>query len=342
MLVTAKATDKAGGTASASASATVSSTGVTGVPRFVTNAVTAGQKFIGCSTDTTITPAQVGTMLGTKVGLVREYFQSDQIAAAVSFCNGLKANGQLPVISFKVPNGDWAGVAAGNYRSWVLDVRDKLRALAWPMVVSFHHEPNSDGPAADFRAMYDNELNPQFAPASDLLCVAPILNGFNFIKVNPDAYDWAPRTCKVILYDNYNQWWTDETNITKNFTGASETWRKWSPASQHADILDTIMSWPGVVACGIAEWGVHYEWTTPGKAAGWISDFTALVNARPACFLLSAFQSAANSPRGGWRFDQYTTTAQKQADGTPIANYQPNTERVNAAQPLYAKTIYPS
>lgn len=51
----------------------------------------------------------------------------------------------LPVISFKIPSNDWAGVYAKTYDSDLVTLFNLVQANGNPIVCSFHHEPAGDG-----------------------------------------------------------------------------------------------------------------------------------------------------------------------------------------------------
>lgn len=64
---------------------------------------------------------------------------------------------KFPVLSFKVPGNNWAGMAAGNYDSGLAAIAqaalERKSAGGYPFSVVFHHEPNGDGQAVDWVAM---------------------------------------------------------------------------------------------------------------------------------------------------------------------------------------------
>jgi hypothetical protein len=64
---------------------------------------------------------------------------------------------QFPVLSFKIPGNNWAGMAAGNYDSGLAAIAqvalERADAGHFPFAVVFHHEPNGDGQGVDWVAM---------------------------------------------------------------------------------------------------------------------------------------------------------------------------------------------
>lgn len=300
-----------------------------------------GSKIIGNSLDTSMTQAEFDTMMGTPSAATREYFQPNQITEAVAYCQNAKNEGRLPIISFKLP-GSWRAVANRQHDAWVTEVRDRLFALDMIVWISFHHEPNGNGPALDFTDMYDLCLYPLFKVAKSRLTVAPILNGYAFLAGGGgDPYQWCPKSpdCELVLYDHYNQWWTYDATLVKNFTGGAETINGWRPVKTTLDMARTIIGWGK--ATGIVEWGVHLAYQEPGKSGQYITDFmTGLYEpSLDRCIAAAAFQSRNNSPRGGWRFD-LAFKAVNSGNGSPKPiEYYTDLERVNAAKPLWASTV---
>lgn len=94
--------------------------------------------------------------------------------------------GVYPIISFKVPGNDWAGVAAGRFDSDLdlLCTHLDARAAAGrpPLCVAVHHEPAGDGDLNDWARMQEY-LSNRFAPWKNTFCFTTISNG----------YDWGPK-----------------------------------------------------------------------------------------------------------------------------------------------------
>lgn len=63
------------------------------------------------------------------------------------------SKGLYPILSFKIPNNDWAGVAAGKYDAQLATLKSRLVALNTRVFVALHHEPAGDGTAANWAAM---------------------------------------------------------------------------------------------------------------------------------------------------------------------------------------------
>lgn len=83
--------------------------------------------------------------------------------------------GLYPILSFKIPGNDWAGVAQGKYDTQLATLKQHLVALNAPVFVTLHHEPTTDGTPADYAAMLTHAL-----PLLDtsLVDVGPIGNGW--------------------------------------------------------------------------------------------------------------------------------------------------------------------
>jgi len=97
-----------------------------------------------------------------------------------------ETNGVYPVISFKVPGNDWAGVAAGKFDSDLDLLCSTLDARAAagraPVCIAVHHEPSGDGDLSVWARM-NEYLSNRFAPWNDKFCFTTISNG----------YDWGPQ-----------------------------------------------------------------------------------------------------------------------------------------------------
>jgi hypothetical protein len=100
----------------------------------------------------------------------------DSPSGALQIAAGEVAAGRMPIVSFKVPNNDWAGVAAGKYDAQLRDLTSRLAALKGKVFVTLHHEPVGDGTPANYAAMMEHALPILGAPAS--VEAGPIVNGF--------------------------------------------------------------------------------------------------------------------------------------------------------------------
>jgi len=133
---------------------------------------------------------QAVSLLGTAGpnASVRRAFVSGWItkASVDKWADWAESQGVYPVISFKVPGNNWAGVAAGTYDADldVLCATLDARAVAKraPVCVAVHHEPSGDGDLAVWARMQEY-LSNRFAPWRDVFCFTTISNG----------YDWGPR-----------------------------------------------------------------------------------------------------------------------------------------------------
>jgi len=130
--------------------------------------------------------------------------------SAIRVATSEVAAGRMPVVSFKVPNNDWAGVAAGTYDAQLRDVTARLAALPGQVFVTLHHEPSGDGTPADYSAMLAHALPILGAPTNVL--AGPIVNGFWWSNGNQGLTDaeiaqWLPTNVlavsEVVAADTY-------------------------------------------------------------------------------------------------------------------------------------------
>ncbi|HXH04848.1 MAG TPA: CARDB domain-containing protein [Candidatus Nitrosotenuis sp.] len=87
------------------------------------------------------------------------------------------AKGQYCVISFKVPNNDWAGVNAGKYDQGLEIAKTVARNTSKPFAFGIHHEPTGDGVAREWAAMQEY-LVTYLSPVNDKMAFTTIANGF--------------------------------------------------------------------------------------------------------------------------------------------------------------------
>jgi len=112
----------------------------------------AGMSY-GGNTDPSAFEAEVGN----PVGVWRLYFQGSEVAKAVTAIATAGAKGRKVVwISFKLP-ASWADMGKGLQDAWVKDMgkrcSDAAVAVKVTVCTCLHHEPEGDGPLADYQAM---------------------------------------------------------------------------------------------------------------------------------------------------------------------------------------------
>lgn len=83
------------------------------------------------------------------------------------------ADGQMPVISYKVPSV--SAMLAGDYDQWMTNLKYYLSGLGVQVTATFWHEPYGDMDPANFRTASQKFLNRVKAPN---VAVGPILNGW--------------------------------------------------------------------------------------------------------------------------------------------------------------------
>ena len=140
----------------------------------------------------------------------RLFGQLSSTSGLVSLARTELAAGRMPVLSFKVPNNDWAGAAAGKYDAQLRDLATKLDNLPGQVFVAIHHEPNNDGTPRNYAAMQRRVL-PILAPPSNV-DAGVIVNGFWWSAAAAGSTDaeiaqWLPadvlRLAEVVGADTY-------------------------------------------------------------------------------------------------------------------------------------------
>jgi hypothetical protein len=158
------------------------------------------------------------------------------------WANWAETNGVYPVISFKVPSNDWAGVPAGRYDAdldlLVRTLQARATAGRAPVCVAVHHEPAGDGDLAVWARMQEY-LSNHFAPYSSVFCFTTISNGYDWgpfrggtgevARVYPRSLiDTLNRNKHILGCDTY-----DSADNTKLDYGHTTGPRSRSPASSH-------------------------------------------------------------------------------------------------------------
>lgn len=179
-----------------------------GSPAQAASSVTTTTVRIGMSAP----QSEWGTRLAEVGGVdARRIFgQLDSPDSAVRLAQSEIAAGRMPILSFKIPNNDWAGAAAGAYDGALRNLTARLDALPGELFVTIHHEPSGDGSPAAYAQMQEHVL-PILAPPSNVLA-GVIVNGFWWSSRSQGLTDleiaaWLPtrvlRRSEVVAADTY-------------------------------------------------------------------------------------------------------------------------------------------
>ena len=193
--------------------------GAAGVGGFSSRGIPlGGQVLFGSATTTDI--ALMEAAVGGKVGIRRSYYQASQVSAAVDRARADLVAGRVPWLSFKAP-ASWAAMATGAGDAWAQDLANRLGGLPGPVWVAVHHEPEGDGPAADWKAM-QQRLSPIFR-AKPNIAYTMILMGWNQFFANKadqslDVYWPGKQYIDVLGFDPYNWYDTSNSSGAKNYT----------------------------------------------------------------------------------------------------------------------------
>lgn len=192
------------------------------------------------------------------------------------------AAGRMPILSFKVPNNDWAGAAAGVYDPQLRSLSTRLGALPGKLFVTIHHEPAKDGTAAAYAALQRHVL-PILSPPSNV-DAGVIGNGWWWSSAamgltDSEIAQWLPpsvlRLSEVVAADTY------QAGTTQN-PGESATVK-----------IKNLSAWAtrvGVKRLGIGEYN--------GLSAATVKGAGDAVLADPRYVFASIFNSSHNSPAG--------------------------------------------
>jgi hypothetical protein len=111
---------------------------------------TTGKALLGMSSPAGVWAARVKDV-GPGLQARRLFYTS--FTASLSLAQTAVKDGMTPIMSWKVPGGDWAAMAAGKHDAELKTLATKLQALGHPLFVALHHEPADDGAAKDWAAM---------------------------------------------------------------------------------------------------------------------------------------------------------------------------------------------
>lgn len=204
--------------------------------------------------------------------------------------------GVYPVMSFKVPGNNWAGVVAGKYDADLdllcatLDARAKAGRA--PVCVAVHHEPSGDGDLAVWARMQEY-LSNRFAPWNKVFCFSAISNGF----------DWGPhRGARGEVEAMYPASLIAALNRNKHIV-ACDTYDSGDPTKLDYAQFDRtslkmsgFISWArsqGVERIGIGEFGCH--------DAIDILKCWALIDANRDLFAYACYFNSGQNSRADWR-----------------------------------------
>ncbi len=138
-----------------------------------------GRVFLGMAASQSLRPTYSEALQITGKVYERRIFSPNWITANTmrNMLDDCDAQGQYCVISFKVPNTNWAGVPKGQYDADLDVAMSVARSRTKPFAFGVHHEPSGDGIAEEWAAMQEY-LVEYFAPINNIMAFTTIANGF--------------------------------------------------------------------------------------------------------------------------------------------------------------------
>lgn len=210
--------------------------------------VGACSPLVGAAHGSNTDPTALATSLGQRLSVRRTYWNGAQVDKAVAVAKADVAAGRIPWISFKLPYS-WADMAAGKGDAWAKDLTAKLAQVKGPVWLAFHHEPEGDGPIADWKKMQER-LGPIVRSGAPNVAFTVILTGWNQ-WYGSSAYRieniWPSTTVDIAGFDIYSFYGTWKNG----------KYRTGNP-SLKADYFDKISAWAKSrnLAWGLAETGL--------------------------------------------------------------------------------------
>ena len=183
----------------------------------------------------------------------------------------------------------WANIAAGKYDSWIASRADAFRALRVPVLIAFHHEPESSrgthGSLSDYRRAWHRIVSIFRERGARNVEWVWIMMAQTFApgaSPPPDAYYPGDQVVDWIAVDGYN--W---------FGWRGRPWRSFE------EIFAPFYAWasPRGKPLMIAEFGLLEDRANPARKPLWINEMRQTLTAWPAVKALVYYNSQ------GWWFD---------------------------------------
>lgn len=264
---------------------------------------------VGGNTDPAAFEAQMKGRLGTH----RVYWRADQVDSAIRSARKDLASGRLPWMSFKLPYS-WADMAAGRGDAWARDLASRLNRLPGPVWIAFHHEPEGDGPMADWKAMQEHLAPIVHANATNVAFTVILIAWEDFYgdpqyrldKIWPDAW------IQVAGFDIYNRYLVTTGGFTQT-----------NPVDLRTKYFEPIQAWAKQhhVRWGLAETG--YSHPASERQPHWIEQTYRQIRDTHG-IAMTYFDSTLNSVA---RWDISTTT--KKADFATTIKLAPTLPRLD-------------
>ncbi|WP_228552090.1 hypothetical protein, partial [Mumia zhuanghuii] len=174
--------------------------------RYSARGIPACGAYFGAAVGGNADPTAFERAVGGTLGVRRTYWSPTQVDGAVKTAAADLEAGRLPWISFKLPHS-WAEMAQGAGDAWARDIAQRLDELDGPVWLAFHHEPEGDGPIAEWTRL-QQRLAPVVRAEADNVAYTIVLTGWNQLHGAPEyALDalW-PKGVKVDVagFDVYN------------------------------------------------------------------------------------------------------------------------------------------
>jgi hypothetical protein len=180
------------------------------------------------------------------------------------------ASGHIPLLSWntrKKSGGivSWSSIAAGDHDAWIRRQARNLRAAGWRGFIAFHHEPEKDGNAADWKAAFNRVHKIFHNTGVTRFRWLVTLTAATYSGENGGPGLWLPAKWDVLGVDGYN----------RNFCGSSNGWRSFEevfgPARRYAKRRSRRLF--------IQEYGSVES--TPGRKAQWIDRARSVLKSWP-------------------------------------------------------------
>lgn len=257
----------------------------------------AGNMYFGATADNL---ASRQTFCGQRLGMVRRYNNSSSTSTTDSITQATSdiSTGRVPWISYKLQGltgqgstSGWAQFASGAGDTWFNGLLSSLNAIGGgPIIITLHHEPQGDGTATDYLAMYNHAMSLKGSSFPQiLLATCSLGNYFDVTTSGVKFSDWmTSASCDLFGFDSYNHISYNPANGKANLTVAQVL------GLQAAQLKAIDPNKPWVVG----EWGNRTNPASPGQAS---TQMLALYDyaRQNGCMGMTWFDSSANVNDGG-------------------------------------------
>ncbi len=230
------------------------------------------------------------TSIGRPLAMERVYYRWDEPWPTADDAWTRDA-ARIPYISWNITGADgtsarWADIAAGADDPILHARAADLIAFGSPVVFSFSHEPDNDGPAgtaSDFIAAYRHVHDVFEADGVTNVTYAWTMTASSFQTGAAAAFYPGDDVVDVIAADGYDWYGCPQGGSWRSFDQIFASF--YAFGQEHGKRMI------------VAEWGVREDPASPGRKATWIDDASAQLQRWPGIVAVLYFDADRGCPR---------------------------------------------